>query len=137
MLYFSSNFIPLYPNCALKKQCSSFYFDTDESAESKQVMKSKFVNSHWKSWTYHSLDTLINRFKKEQVRVASGWVSAKTKNVGIWRKNPQNNVLKNWVRKNCKLTGLNKCFNVHVASSLPCTKVVADLWSQPLKLFQA
>lgn len=50
----------------------------------------------WKSWTYQSVDTLINRFKKEQVRVASGRVSAKTKNVGIWSKKNQNNVLKNW-----------------------------------------
>lgn len=52
-------------------------------------MKSKFVNSHYideNLGTYYSVDTLINRFKKEQVRVASGRVSAKTKNVGIWRK---------------------------------------------------
>lgn len=48
-------------------------------------------------------------------------------------KKNQNNVLKNWEsEKIVSLQGLTS-----VATSLPCKKVVADLWSQPLKLFQA
>lgn len=40
-------FLTPLPKLCSKKQCSAFYFDTDESAESKQVMKNKFVNSRY------------------------------------------------------------------------------------------